>query len=151
MEQESLSAGTKVAIVVGLLFLVSAFKAWEDVRFRMSGKDTTARVATITEQRNKGRLVGYNVSYDFRNENSQKNVKGISLVDVDERDNFVPGQPLEIEYYGSDLFRSRLKGRSNWVWTALFVSSFVAFVAGMVIMTIQANRAETKPRRAARR
>lgn len=151
MEQESISAGAKVALIFGLLFIVSAFKAWSDMRFLVSGKEATARVATITEQRSKGRLTGYNVSYDFMNENLGKNVKGISLVDIDERDAFTPGQSLDIEYYGSDLFQSRIKGRSNWIWTTLFVVSTVVFIVGMVVMTIKANREENKPRRSARR
>jgi hypothetical protein len=135
----------KIAMVIAIPFFVSLLKSCDDVRYRMSGKSTTAVVSSITEQRSRfGNVDGYLVWYTFGNANTNKQVNGSTLVGVDRVNEYFVGQKLDIEYRGDDFFTCRIKGSGGWFWQAFFVVSSIAVVVLGIIMTVRASRQERK-------
>jgi hypothetical protein len=146
-KEESISPGTKLAMLAGALFMVACFKSCEDLCYRWSGKQTTATVSNIAEQHSRGGTTGYNIWYAFQNENTRKNVKGSTLVGAGEVHQYSVGQQVDIEYYGGDMFTSRIKGSGSVFWPIFFWATLAASIVGIVVMTVRANREQRKPPR----
>ena len=84
------------------LFLVSGFKSCSELKYAMSGKDATARVANIYEETGRrGRHTGWTVSYNFQNPDTSEQQKGHALVSDDAVSMFSEGQEIPIEYCGT--------------------------------------------------
>ncbi len=149
MEDESSSATFKLGIALVVLFFVSWFQSCEELRYRMSGKKATATVTNIAELVDKyGRRTGdAKMWYEFANDNTKRRASGSVSLRADEAQDYYVGQSMPIEYIGDEMVSSRLEGRTNLVWAALFVGSLAASVGCFVVLTIAYNRKARAPRR----
>jgi hypothetical protein len=127
-------------LFIGGLFFVACFESCEEVRYRWSGRETEARVCQLVDETSYGRTTGCRVRYDFLNDNMGKQVTGFSIVSVEEGERYFVGQVIPIQYFGKELFSSRIKGQTNSVWIALLVISTVLMVSVTVVLTIKAKR-----------
>jgi hypothetical protein len=141
METEHSRWFVRLMGIVFALFCVACFKSCEDIRYQSSGKTTTARVSSISEHRSRGALTGYDVRYNFVNENTKRAVTGCTLVGSDESAKYTVGQELTIQYFGDDVFTSRIEGTGSHVWLILLVGTTVVTVAMMVILTLRVRPA----------
>ena len=146
MEEEGTPLLTKVAIGFGVLFFAACFQSCTDLIYRMKGKSTTGTVTKIVET---GRRRGttYAVYYSFTNENrtQKKRVNGSNPISHTELSDFHEGQQVPVEYYGAEVYQSRLAGRSTW-WAPLFlIGSCFGLIATAVILTFTSGPPKKPP------
>ncbi len=129
--------------VLFVVFVVIAFKSWEELRFRMSGLTAQAIVTHITPTHSKyGDLTGYAIAYDFDNANTKRKGHGESHVGVDEVSAFAVGNRLDIQYYGEKYPTTRFAGVSNWTWVTAFFITLVVLIATLGWLTYKSWREE---------
>ena len=129
----------KLCVLVGCLFLISAFKSCTDLQYRLVGKTTTGTVTKIAENQSRGQVVDWHVTYGFNNENSHKRVTSYSAVDLEDYDKYQVGQSVPIEYFGDEGYDSRIVGTGSPFWTRFFLGSIVAAVVVAIVLGWQSR------------
>ena len=131
--------GIASRVVFGLFILaiLSLFKSCEQMKFSTSGKEATVEISHLTETRNR-RMgpTGYQVWFNFVNENTGKQQSGNIQIGLDESFDFQPGQQIQIEYIGEDVtsLTTRLKGSGSTIWLVLGFISIVVILGGLAWM-----------------
>lgn len=128
----------RIGMFLTLLFLVSMFQSCDALRYRLSGKETQAKVSNVCENRDRwGRVTGYTVSYGFLNENTRERANGHVIIGEDDLDKYFAEQTLQIEYFGNDWPTSRIKGTGSVFWPVFFIVSVIAMVGCAGVLTLQ--------------
>ena len=140
MDDEGIPLLTKVAALFGVLFFGACFQSCSDLQYRLYGKQTTGIVAKVTESHGR-RSTNYEVYYDFTNLNRQakKRVRGSDRISTSEVGDYFEGREVPVQYYGDEMFQSRIAGRNSW-WAPLFlVFSFVGLVGTVIVLSISSR------------
>jgi hypothetical protein len=141
----------KVAVAFGCLFFAACIQSCTDLQYRARGQKGTGTVSKIVEQRGKYGTVSYEVYYNFANLNRQgrKSVRGTDFVSAAEVGSYFEGQQVPVEYYGDEMFQSRIAGRSSR-WAPWFLlGSFLGLVGTVVGLTIAARLKKAPTRKPA--
>jgi len=150
-EDQGISKSAKLLMLLFGVFCVSGIQSCQEIRYRWSGKEARATVSSIVEQHGRYGDTSYGIWYDFVNEHTRKRVSGYTPVSVAEAQGYFPGQTVEVEYVGGEMFNSRLKGTSNRFWIGLFVLSLVASIGCAVVMAMRSARESGRSHRGRRR
>jgi hypothetical protein len=119
----------------------------QELRYSWSGKETTGVVTKIDVERGRyGNQTGYRVWYNFKNDNTNRQVDGYSVVDTEEREGYAVGHEVQVEYCGDEVFTSRLAGERNTFWLFVFFGSFAAMIGIGVYMTLKDRQPKKKPK-----
>ena len=130
----------KWLLIVGLVFLVSAFFSWREMKYMMLGKEADARLVRTYETTERGRrgrttekLV---VEYEF------KGSDGASRKESDKVDIDAPppaGKTVAIQYLDGSPGSSRLAGNTQKFWLIVFFGA-LAFFAYKIFRLVRESR-----------
>ena len=98
-DEDYSSPSFKMLVFVSLVFIGAGFMSWQEFRFATVGREGPATISKIKEQRDRfGRTTGYNVYYDFFNENTKKATHHFTLISASDVDRYSEGQQVTIDY-----------------------------------------------------
>ena len=146
MEDEGTSWLTKVAVAFGILFFAACFQSCSDLVYRIKGKQANGVVTKVVESSGRRRTT-YAVYYSFTNENrtEKKRVNGNDPISESELGEFYEGKEVPVEYYGDEMFQSRIAGRTSW-WAPLFlIGSCVGLIGTVVVLSITSRPKKKSP------
>src|SRR5579862_118582 len=124
------SPAFRVLVCVSLVFIVAGFMSWKEFRFATVGRQAPATISKIKEQTDRfGTTSGYNVYYDFFNENTKKATHHFTLISPSDVDRYSEGQEVTIDYYGEKYPSTRLHGASYRGWVYFFFASLAAHIS----------------------
>ena len=104
------------------------------MKFSSSGKEAIGTVSHLTETRTRRmRHTGYQVWFDFINENSGKQQRSSISISPDDFGTFIPGQQIQIEYIGEDVTSNavRLAGSGSTFWLVMGFISIAVIIGGL--------------------
>jgi len=146
VEEEGMPLLTKVAIAFGALFFAACFQSCTDLVYRVKGKTANGVVSKVTESGGR-RGPTYAVHYSFTNENrtEKKRVNGNDPISEGEIADFYEGQQIPVEYYGDEMYQSRLAGRTAW-WAPWFLAgSLAGLIATVITLSITSGPPKKTP------
>ena len=147
-DEDYSSNSFRVLVFVGLLFIVAAFMSWQEFRFATVGREAPATISKIREQTDRfGTTSGYNVYYDFLNENTKKAAHHFTLISPSDVDRYSEGQQVTIDYYGEKYATTRLHGANYRGWVYFFFASLTALVSVTAYLAIKTAREDQRPKR----
>jgi hypothetical protein len=123
MDVEQETAKFKVMLVVAVVFLVSTFFAYLELKYSLGGKTAEAKVDRLSERRTR-RGTTRVVHYQYRDENGQMR----NGSDDVSRDWSAPASGIVAVQYLDDT--SRLAGNRNTFALVIFVGSLLAMLVG---------------------
>lgn len=120
-----------------MLFAVSIFKSYEELRYYCGGRQTTATVLRVREEHHwKDRHhLGWRITFRFHNEKSNEQQQGHSIVDDLSAKQFSSRQKVAVEYYNESLIGSRLLGDTNKLWVYLLMGSLSFCAVSTALLT----------------
>ncbi|MAZ67106.1 MAG: hypothetical protein CMF25_08340 [Kangiellaceae bacterium] len=112
-----------------ILFCSGVILSYQEINYLLIGKEAEAQVFTIKKQKKlvDSMEVEYVIWYRFRNDNTRRMVESYFL--TTEPDHYALGDLLQVEYFGEDIFYSRLRGDSQWLGFIIVVFSFFGLLA----------------------
>jgi hypothetical protein len=139
MDQEAGLARFKFAAFSLLLFVVAGFKSCEEIRYAVGSARTTATVTDHREERGRrGRPIGVRISYGFLKDG--KRVTGHTIVGEDEVEGYGKGREIEVDYFGGEIFSSRIAGTGSLFWPAVLLVGIAALGGSVAALWIEASR-----------
>ncbi len=136
----------KAGVLLTVFWWVAAFQSCQDIRYSLWGRDANGTLSAFQERTGRhGEMTGYNVVYYFTPPGAGQ-LKGSTAIGIDDRENYQPGQPLEIEYLEGQFPTSRIKGTTSPWWSRFFWGSTAVILIGGAVLTYQAQQAEKAPR-----
>lgn len=141
MSDKSELNSLKLFGIVFAVFCVSWFKSCQELKYMTVAKTCRTHVSSITRSTGRyGKHLGYKIHYNFINENTDKNVTGYTQTGRDGIDRYAEGQEVSVEYYGDEIFTSRIQGTGSVVWPAIFFIMLAALVVGVIWLFIPSKK-----------
>ncbi|MBN1419221.1 MAG: DUF3592 domain-containing protein [Planctomycetes bacterium] len=124
----------KLVILFGVFFIVSAYASCREIKFKLYGQTAKGTITNITEaQTSRGRFVGYDLHYQYRDEKGQRTRSGATTVSGSSVNRFEIGQEVEIEFLSGESPTSRIRGEERTsFWPYVFLVSTILLVIGVI-------------------
>lgn len=135
--------GIRFLLLLSFWLAIAGYKSWQDFRFATVGRQATATITKIVDERNRpGRNAPNYVtlSYDFFNAETGNVSHHHTSIDVDAINGYVPGKEVIIDYYGGAEPNSRLHGTNHLGWVCLFIGTAVVLTAVILDSVFAARR-----------
>jgi hypothetical protein len=145
-------AGCLAIVAASVLFLVSAYYSWHELRYLFQGETVVARVArtyeTIDVGRRGRRIKRRAVEYAFADSASGEERKERDLVALNWQ---VSGETILVQYIPGGKGQSRLSGHRNTFSVVIFISSLILIAVFVYRMHREVNSPPVRRRPGRRR
>lgn len=126
MDTDAETKRFKWLLIAGILFVVSAFFSWSELKYALFGKQVEARLVKVvdtTDPGRRGREV-MAVHYEFADSDGTTRNETDRLPATWDRPS---GQTIPIQYLSGSPDSSRVVGNTRRVWILIFLGSLVFF------------------------
>lgn len=116
----------------GAMVLVSCFMVWSEIAYLISGETATATVTKSFSSTSRRGGAESNIEFAF----TEKDGRARKDIVIMGGSTPLPaeGEKIAIQYTPGELGRSRLAGRVNWFWIAVFAASVLGVAVFGYIM-----------------
>lgn len=129
MDADEETARAKWMLIVGLVFLVSAFFAWREMKYAVFGKEVNAQLVRVYETEERGRrgrrVDKLAVEYQFKDAGDGTIRKETDTLSINSPR--PTGKTVPVQYMSGTPDRSRIKGHSNQIAVIIFLACTAFF------------------------
>ena len=140
MDLDEETARFKVMLVVFVVFLVSMFLSWRELKYMTVGKEASAKLVRVYEYQDVGRRgrTREKIAVEYEFKDAELGVRTESD-DIPSTATPPKGPTVRVQYLEGSEGSSRLAGRSQKIWLWVFFGTF-AFLAYKFIALMRESK-----------